>query len=165
MKHSAGIIPFRVGADGRYQFFVGHPGGPFWKNKNYWSLLKGGVENGEDLRHAAVREFKEESGAELDYGEIFKHMSFVCTVKQRSGKMVTAYAIKMVGTDEETIMPSKCFSNIADGCDWPEIDEYRWVSDAEIIKCTNKTNVQFYTKIIEMDGNGDFGCGKYTNTK
>lgn len=159
MKHSAGIIPFRVNEDGQYQFFVGHPGGPFWKDKNYWALLKGGVEGNEDLKQAAVREFKEESGAKLDYDKISKYMRFVDTVKQRSGKMVTAYAVKMMRTDEESIDPLKCFSNMADGCDWPEIDEYRWVPITEIIECTNKTNVPFYNKIIEMDGGG---CGEFS---
>ena len=144
MKHSAGIIPYRK-IDGRYEFFVGHPGGPFWKNKNYWALLKGGIEEGEDERMAAIREFREESGIVLP--EIIEESIFrVCSVKQNPKKRVTAFAVYY-----PDINPNDCFSNMADNCDWPEIDAYGWVDYTDIRQCTNKTNVVFYDEIVRMD--------------
>jgi len=46
------------------KFFLVHPGGPFFKNKDngYWSIPKGLSEEGEDLLAAAMREFEEETG-------------------------------------------------------------------------------------------------------
>lgn len=155
MKHSAGLIPFRI-VDGQYEFFVGHPGGPYWKNKNYWALLKGGIEKGEEMEDAAVREFREESGAKLDYAKIKEDMVLVDTVRQFSGKLVTAYAVKMKSTNSESIDPSDCFSNMVEHCDFPEVDKYKWVKFEEIVKCTNKANVPLYVKILEMDRNGEF---------
>ena len=64
MSTSAGIIPYRIN-NGHIEFFVGHPGGPYWKNNPYYAFLKGGLEEGEDSFMAAIREFKEESGLSL----------------------------------------------------------------------------------------------------
>lgn len=60
---SAGLLVWRRGPAG-VEFLLGHPGGPFWKNKDAagWSIPKGLVEPGESLRAAAGREFAEETG-------------------------------------------------------------------------------------------------------
>ncbi len=64
---SAGLLVFRRAVDGP-QFLLAHPGGPFWKNRDdeAWSIPKGLVDDGEDLRAAASREFREETGESLD---------------------------------------------------------------------------------------------------
>ena len=151
MKHSAGIIPFRV-KDGKYEFFVGHPGGPFWSRKRYWALLKGGIQDGEDERMAAIREFNEESGVSLPQ-DVLKCLVKVTSVKQNPKKRVTAFAVKY-----GNINPEVCFSNMADNCDWPEIDKYAWIDYDEIVRTTNKTNIPFYDEIIVMDKEGKFQC-------
>jgi len=88
---SAGILPYRVGADGCEVFLV-HPGGPFWakKDEGAWSLAKGRVEPDEDLFAAAQREFREETG--LDPTEPFRELG---EVTQGSGKRVFAWASEM----------------------------------------------------------------------
>jgi predicted NUDIX family NTP pyrophosphohydrolase len=60
---SAGLLVYRMTTAGP-EFLLVHPGGPFWKNKDTaaWSIPKGLVEDGEDLRAAALREFAEETG-------------------------------------------------------------------------------------------------------
>lgn len=151
MKHSAGIIPFRVN-NGRYEFFVGHPGGPYWEGKKYWALLKGGLERNEDVKEAAIREFQEESGVTLGE-DVIQRLVLVGTVKQSKQKQVTAFAVKY-----GTINPSECHSNMADFCDWPEIDSYQWVEYEELVACTHPTNVMFYEKIVQMDKQGLFTC-------
>lgn len=70
------------------QFFLVHPGGPFFKNKDLhtWSIPKGLPEEGESLLETALREFKEETGIvptppyyTLD------------SIKQKAGKIVYAW--------------------------------------------------------------------------
>ena len=63
MRHSSGIIVYRKRKDGRLEYLVGKPG--CVGTNEYWSYFKGGIENGEDLRMAAVREFREETGVVL----------------------------------------------------------------------------------------------------
>ena len=139
MKHSAGIIPYRRNHKGDIEYFVGHPGG----NKyNYWALLKGEVEDGEDLASAAIREFKEETGLELDWLKP-SNLTPLGSVIQSVHKKVTAFALNY-----GSIIPENCFSNMADNCNWPEIDEYRWMTFAELKDCTHPTHLCFY-KLLE----------------
>ena len=65
-KKSAGILLFRFGMAGP-EFFLIHPGGPFWKNKDAgaWSIPKGEIAGDESALNAAIREFKEETGTTL----------------------------------------------------------------------------------------------------
>jgi predicted NUDIX family NTP pyrophosphohydrolase len=70
-----------------------HPGGPFWANKDAgaWSIPKGEYDEGDDPRECARREFEEELGTPLpDDAELTE----VGTVKLKSGKQVTAYAVE-----------------------------------------------------------------------
>jgi predicted NUDIX family NTP pyrophosphohydrolase len=64
MKESAGILLYRLAADGPEVLLV-HPGGPFWAKKDLgaWSIPKGEPDDGEELRVAALRELEEELGA------------------------------------------------------------------------------------------------------
>lgn len=66
MIYSCGIIPFRVNDMGELEFFVGHPGGNYQGQENYWAFLKGTVENDESWAETAIREFKEETGLTLE---------------------------------------------------------------------------------------------------
>jgi predicted NUDIX family NTP pyrophosphohydrolase len=62
MKQSAGILLVRL--QEAPEFFLVHPGGPFFKNKDsgYWSVPKGEPEENEELLTTAIREFTEETG-------------------------------------------------------------------------------------------------------
>ncbi|MBS0409581.1 MAG: NUDIX domain-containing protein [Proteobacteria bacterium] len=63
MELSAALLVWRR-RDGRPEFLLAHPGGPIWRNRDAgaWSIPKGLVEPGEDMRAAALREFAEETG-------------------------------------------------------------------------------------------------------
>ena len=65
--HSAGILLYRGHGREREVFLV-HPGGPFWtkKDEGAWSVPKGIVDPNEDPLAAARREFKEETGFQVD---------------------------------------------------------------------------------------------------
>lgn len=64
---SAGLLVFRRRHDGP-EFLLVHPGGPFWSGKNLhaWSFPKGRIGPNEQPLAAAQREFREETGLEID---------------------------------------------------------------------------------------------------
>jgi predicted NUDIX family NTP pyrophosphohydrolase len=86
---SAGILLHRRGIDGPEILLV-HPGGPFWARKDLgaWSIPKGEVDEGEDPRACALREFAEETGTQLPEGAL----DDLGSVKLKSGKLVQAFA-------------------------------------------------------------------------
>lgn len=145
MHHSAGIIPYKF-VEGEIMFFLGHPGGPMNARKNYWALLKGTMENGEDSFDTAIREFQEESGLKLD-GDACERMWLVGTIKQRNDKLVTAYALEVEDINEE-----ECHSNLVDGESFPEMDRYRWFTMGEVRCVVSKTNLWFYEAILSKLG-------------
>jgi predicted NUDIX family NTP pyrophosphohydrolase len=76
--------------DGRLQVLLAHPGGPFWARKDAgaWSIPKGEYGPDEEALAAARREFFEELGI-VAQGECRP----LGAVKQKSGKVVTAFAL------------------------------------------------------------------------
>ena len=108
MKQSAGILLFRFNKK-QTEFFLVHPGGPFWKNKDIgtWSIPKGEFEDDEEPLKAAQREFQEETGQKID-GNFIK----LNPIKMKSGKMVYAWAI------EKDIDPTILLSNTI-MIEWP----------------------------------------------
>jgi predicted NUDIX family NTP pyrophosphohydrolase len=74
---------------GGLEVLLAHPGGPYWQTRDEgaWTIPKGGMNPGEDLLAAAIREFNEETGFDacppyLPLGSIV----------QRAGKLVHAWA-------------------------------------------------------------------------
>lgn len=82
MKQSAGILLFRR-KDQQVEFFLVHPGGPFFAKKDigFWTVPKGELNEGEEPLKAAIREFKEETGQSLT-GDFIELTSVV----QKGGK-------------------------------------------------------------------------------
>jgi predicted NUDIX family NTP pyrophosphohydrolase len=78
--------------DGVREVLLVHPGGPFWTNKDAgaWSFPKGEYAEDEDPRACAAREFEEELGTPLPEGELAE----LGTVKLKSGKQITAFAVE-----------------------------------------------------------------------
>ncbi|MDA9531183.1 NUDIX domain-containing protein [Bradyrhizobium sp. CCBAU 25338] len=87
---SAGIIAYRK--RGEIEVLLVHPGGPFWRNKDLgaWSIPKGEYADAEDAEAAARREFSEELGL-----EVTAPLMALGQVKQRGGKVVTAFAAEL----------------------------------------------------------------------
>ncbi|SFL67260.1 NUDIX domain-containing protein [Nitrosomonas communis] len=106
--HSAGIILYRF-IESKLQVMLVHLGGPFWAKKDdgAWSIPKGIYEKDEDPLAAAKREFREETGREVD--GMFIDLG---EVKQPSRKIVHAWALKH---DFDT---SKIVSNLF-RLEWP----------------------------------------------
>jgi predicted NUDIX family NTP pyrophosphohydrolase len=116
---------------GALKVLLVHPGGPFWASKDdgAWSIPKGEHDANEESLAAALREFKEElgispHGACQPLGE----------VKQKGGKIVTAFAIE--GDLDVAHIRSATFE-----IEWPprsgrrrsfpEVDRAQWFSADE----------------------------------
>jgi predicted NUDIX family NTP pyrophosphohydrolase len=84
---SAGLLMCKWSGS-ELEFFLVHPGGPFFKNKELgvWSIPKGLPEADENLLDAAKREFMEETGIQPD-GEFYE----LPPVKQKGGKTVISW--------------------------------------------------------------------------
>lgn len=136
MRKSAGILLYRI-REGEHQVFLVHPGGPFWKNKDTgaWSVPKGECEEGEDPFEAAKREFKEETGIEVE-GKFIT----LTPVKQKSGKLVMAWALR------KDIDPSVLVSNTFD-LEWPPRSG-KWINIPEVDKGEWFTIEEARNKII-----------------
>ena len=125
-KHSSGLLLFRRGEPGVEVLLV-HMGGPFWSHRDAgaWSLPKGEHEADEDSLGAARREFAEELGREAPTGQAIE----LGTVKQRSGKLLHAWAL------EADLDVSEVHSNLFE-LEWPrgsgrrrefpEVDRAEW---------------------------------------
>ena len=120
---SAGLLPYRLRSG--LEVLIAHPGGPFFRGRDQgaWTILKGLIDDAEDEKAAAAREFTEETGwkAPLDgwipLGET--------TMKSR--KVVVAWAIDH-DFDVSTFEPGTF--NLY-GREYPEIDEVRWTAPDE----------------------------------
>ncbi len=124
---SAGILLYRF-KDGQLQVMLVHPGGPFWtkKDKGAWSIPKGICEEDEVAIEAAKREFREETGFDIDGSFID-----LGELRQSSGKIVHAWAL------EGDLDTGKIKSNTFQ-MEWPrgsgrirqypEIDKGEWFS-------------------------------------
>jgi predicted NUDIX family NTP pyrophosphohydrolase len=106
---SAGLLMCRW-HDEQLEYFLVHPGGPFFKNKDAgtWTIPKGLPNEGEELLNAAIREFTEETGltSQEPYAPIGQ-------IKQKRGKIVHAWTF--IGAwNEEGGIKSNLFS-----IEWP----------------------------------------------
>ena len=88
--NSAGILLYRL-RDNAVEVLLAHPGGPFWSGKDLgaWSIPKGQSEANEDSLQAAKREFREETGFEVD-GQFID----LGTIRQPSRKTIQIWALK-----------------------------------------------------------------------
>jgi predicted NUDIX family NTP pyrophosphohydrolase len=123
-KQSAGILLYRK-AD-QIEVLLVHPGGPFFSRKDLavWSVPKGEYEEAEDPFQAALREFQEETGQQVR-GDFVP----LDPVKQRSGKVVTAWAVE--GNMDATNIVSNYFEMIwppksQQIQSFPEVDRADW---------------------------------------
>jgi predicted NUDIX family NTP pyrophosphohydrolase len=102
-KRSAGLLLYRRAPRGLEVFLV-HPGGPFWARKDLgaWSIPKGEFDANEAPLDAARREFTEETGFTVA-GKFVE----LGTVRQPSGKLVSAWAIEG-DCDPDALVSNHC---------------------------------------------------------
>jgi len=127
-KVSAGVLAVRE-RGGELEFFLVHPGGPFFRNKDAgaWSVPKGLIEPGEDPLEAAQRELVEETGFALPDGP-WVALGFV---RQKGGKTVHAWAV--AADFDPDALDSETFElewppRSGETASFPEVDRAGWFS-------------------------------------
>jgi predicted NUDIX family NTP pyrophosphohydrolase len=167
-RQSAGILLFRRLADDsgrdagdvarRVEVLLGHPGGPFFTNRDagHWSIPKGEPDGADDLLAVAYREFEEETGhppprAMPDGAPPIP----LGTVTQKGGKVVHAWAL------EGDLDPDRAVSNRFE-MEWPprsgrresfpEIDRVAWFDPDEARRRLKPTQAPFVDRLLEALG-------------
>lgn len=146
---SAGILLFRFRNE-KLEVMLVHPGGPFWANKDdgVWSIPKGLPEDNENPLDTARREFKEETGFEVD-GEFID----LGELNQSSVKIVHVWAL------EKDLDITNIVSNTI-SYEWPknsrkiqeipEVDKAGWFDIELAKKKIIKGQIGFIDKLIEI---------------
>ena len=146
---SAGILLFRF-RNARLEVMLVHPGGPFWAKKDdgVWSIPKGLTEDNENPLDTARREFKEETGFEVD-GEFID----LGELNQSSVKIVHVWALEK--DLDITNIVSNTFTyewpkNSGKTQEIPEVDKAFWF-DIELAKQKLiKGQTGFIDKLLEI---------------
>ena len=149
-RESAGILLHRAE---RAEVLLVHPGGPYWARKDAgaWSIPKGEVEEGEEPRTAALREFAEETGTRLPDGALEP----LGSVKLKSGKLVHAFAV--AGDLDPEAIVSSTFE-----LEWPprsgrtrtfpEVDRAGWFTLDEAREKLNPAQAAFVDRLARAGG-------------
>ncbi|WP_331376266.1 NUDIX domain-containing protein [Sinorhizobium chiapasense] len=145
-KRSAGILLYKYDGGALFVLLV-HPGGPFWSNRDLgaWSIPKGEYGPDEQPEAAARREFLEETGIAVDGA-----LAFLGELRQKSGKLVTAYA------SESDFDITKIRSNLFE-MEWPphsgktqafpEVDRAGWFSLSDAREKINASQRPFLDRL------------------
>jgi predicted NUDIX family NTP pyrophosphohydrolase len=154
-KRSSGILLFRD-RDGTTEFLLVHPGGPYWtkRDEGAWSIPKGGIEEDEDSRAAALRELDEELGPgrpELDAEALID----LGQVRQRAGKVVDAWAAE--GDFDPDSLDSNTFEmewppRSGREAEFPEVDRADWFAPAEARRKLLPAQGVFLDRLLEYLG-------------
>ena len=123
--YSAGILLYRL-RDNAVEVLLAHPGGPFWSGKDVgaWSIPKGLFEADEDSLQAAKREFREETGVDVD--GTFIDLGII---RQPSRKMIHIWALKLdldVGRLQSNQFTMEWPRRSGIMMQFPEIDRAEW---------------------------------------
>lgn len=147
LKQSAGILAYRKTGN-KWEVLLGHPGGPFWKNKESgaWTIPKGEPAKDEELLDAAVREFREETGWELK----MKEPEVLMPVKQKAGKWIHAWMVaasrpagELFSNQFEMEWPPRSGRRQA----FPEIDRFEWMTIGAAIEKINPAQRGFLEEL------------------
>lgn len=149
MLQSAGILVYRK-IKNQIEFFLVHPGGPFFAKKEdgAYTIPKGLIEKDEDPLLAAQREFKEETGI-----PIHGNFSPLGSITQKGGKVVQAWAIAF------DIDPSTIKSNTFP-LEWPpksgkikafpEVDKAGWFTLDQAEKLINEKQKELLFRLLDI---------------
>lgn len=141
-RKSAGLLMYRL-RDEIQEYFLVHPGGPFWANKDLgaWSIPKGEFEDTEDPLEAAIREFGEETGT-VPEGNFLP----LPPVVQKAGKMVLAWAVE--GNIDAERIESNQYKvqwppKSGKWRSYPEVDKAGWFTETEAREKINPAQAAF----------------------
>lgn len=148
MKQSAGILLYRQ-KDTIIEFFLVHPGGPFFikKNEGAWTVPKGELQPEEIALDAAIREFGEETGYKPS-----PPFTALQPIIQKGGKQVLCWAAK--GDLDSSTIASNTFvmewpPKSGKSMEFPEVDKAGWFSLAEAKKLINEKQIPFLEELTQ----------------
>ncbi len=116
------------------EVFLVHPGGPFWakKDQGAWSIPKGEYNDDETPQAAALRELEEETGFRVSAGFVTQLLP-LGEVKQKGGKLVTAFAIEITNASDFDPANLRCNTFALEWpprsgkmAEFPEVDRAAW---------------------------------------
>lgn len=146
---SAGLLMCRK-TQHELEFFLVHPGGPFFKNKELgtWSIPKGLPDGQEDLLQTAQREFREETG--LTPQPPFQPLG---TIQQKSGKIVHAWSF-LGEWDPATGITCNTFKlewppKSGRFQEFPEQDKAAWMDYGQALKHINPAQIPLLDRARE----------------
>lgn len=148
MKLSAGLLLFRRTND-YPEFFLVHPGGPFFANKDagWWTVPKGEILENEQPLAAAIREFEEETGF-MPSGDFVE----LNPITQKAGKKVFCWAIEFdvdvsvfTSNTFEVEWPPKSGKKKS----FPEVDKAGWFKYEEAARLINEMQVSFLNEVLD----------------
>lgn len=137
--------------NGRLEFFLAHPGGPFsrLKDEGHWTIPKGEPDTDEALLEVAKREFKEETGIEprgpyIELGSI----------RQKGGKLVFAWAFEgdCDGPVHSNTFKMEWPPKSGKQCDFPEVDRAEFFPLEEAQKKIKETQFPLLERLTAALG-------------
>jgi predicted NUDIX family NTP pyrophosphohydrolase len=149
MKQSAGILLYRnIGNE--TEFFLVHPGGPFFvkKNEGWWTIPKGELLPGELPLDCAIREFEEETGYKPSPPFIE-----LAPITQKAGKIVISYAAE--GNLDAEAITCNTFTiewppKSGKTKEYPEVDKAGWFTLTQAKLLINERQVSFLDEVVAM---------------
>jgi len=150
MKQSAGILLYR-NSGSETEFFVVHPGGPFFakKNEGWWTIPKGELLPDETALDCAIREFEEETGHKPQ-----PPFTELQPITQKGGKKVLCFAAE--GNIDADTITSNTFTiewppRSGKMKEFPEIDKAGWFALAEAKILINERQADFLEQVLNRD--------------
>ena len=147
---AAGLLMCRWSRD-QLQFFLVHPGGPYFKSKDagVWSIPKGIPEPGEELLAAAQREFNEETG--LQSKPPFHPLG---TIRQKGGKVVHGWTFAGEWNPDDGITCNTFEIEWPPRSgrfqEFPEQDRAAWMNFEEAKNHINPHQVPFLERAVQL---------------
>ncbi len=147
---SAGLLMCRKKSR-ELEFFLVHPGGPFFakKNEGTWSIPKGLAESDEEIILTAEREFFEETGIKP-----CPPFHALGSIKLKSGKLVYAWSFMGDWDPDQGIVSNLCEIEwpplSKKYIDIPEVDKAEWMSFEKAVKMIHPLQIPFLTKAREI---------------
>lgn len=147
MKRSAGILLYRNTGE-ETEFFLVHPGGPFFvrKHEGWWTIPKGELMPDEIPLQCAIREFNEETGY-TPTGPFIE----LQPITQKGGKKVMVwYAEGNLNADTITCNTFSIEWPPKSGkmATFPEVDKAGWFTLADAIILINDKQAAFLEEVV-----------------
>ena len=149
MLVSSGILAYRQKGN-ELEFFLVHPGGPFFakKDEGFWTVPKGLVEEHEDLLVAAKREFLEETSIQVS-GDFISLGDIV----QKGAKRVHCFGVAF--DLDATLIKSNTFEmewppRTGRKVSFPEVDRGEWFPYHIAKMKINSSQAELLDRLIEM---------------